>query len=77
MKSSKVLVIKELYFNLPEDFNGTVTDALELLLAYRKEKSKDIKRINENNLLNLLNDKDKKCYCSEGIYDFNKIINNI
>jgi len=38
MHSNKIFTIKELSFNLPDDFNGTVTDALELIVKYRKSK---------------------------------------
>lgn len=54
MKSSKVFYIQNLVFNLPEDFNGTFTDALEMIVDYRRQKETKAKRklysANDNNL---------------------------
>ena len=35
MKTNKLLSIKECYFNLPDNFNGTLGEALSLLAQYR------------------------------------------
>lgn len=37
MKSNKLLRIYECYFNLPNDFNGTLSDALMLMANRAKE----------------------------------------
>jgi hypothetical protein len=36
MKSNKIFYISNLVFNLPDDFQGTVTDALELVVQHRR-----------------------------------------
>ena len=36
MKSTKIFYVKNLVFNLPEDFNGNLTNALEEVVKYRK-----------------------------------------
>lgn len=40
MISNKLFVIKDSYFNLPDDFEGTCGEALMLLAKYRLEKEK-------------------------------------
>lgn len=40
MKSKNLFVIKECYFNLPDDFNGTCGNALMLLAMQRLEQEK-------------------------------------
>ena len=37
MVSNKLFYIKECWFNLPDDFNGTCGEALMLLAKYRLE----------------------------------------
>ena len=59
MKSNKILAIKNLVFNLPDDFNGNLTEALELYIEYRKTKVAKEKRT-------LDDDKVREC---ENIYD--------
>ena len=54
MKSNKLLSIQECHFNLPDDFNGTLGDAL-LLLAQHRLQSESDKKINYEN-------KDCDCY---------------
>lgn len=36
MKSNKIFYIKNLAFNLPDDFNGGLNEALEEIIKYRK-----------------------------------------
>ena len=38
MESNKLLVMKNVAFNLPDNFEGNLTDALELLVKYRRGK---------------------------------------
>ena len=65
----KVLCVKESYFRLPEDFNGTCGDALMLLALRRLEQEKEQNVVNRTNSVYDLNDfwnSDEKCiltYC--------------
>lgn len=65
----KVLYIKDCYFKLPEDFNGTCGNALMLLAIHRIEQEKQQTIANETNNENRVSDfwnSDKKCtmaYC--------------
>ncbi len=65
----KVLYIKDGYFKLPEDFNGTCGDALMLLALRRLEQEKKQNVINRTKSVYNLNDfwkSDEKCmltYC--------------
>lgn len=65
----KVLYVKDCYFRLPEDFNGTCGDALMLLALRRLEQEKENKITNKTNDTNSLGDfweSNEKCiiqYC--------------
>jgi len=37
MKSKKLMHIQDCFINLPDDFNGTLLDALKLLVQFREE----------------------------------------
>lgn len=76
MLSNKMLHINELYFNLPDDFNGTVGEAFKLLADYRL-KAEQENKINHvidseeyDNYTKLMTDETIKC--SFG-YDFLKL----
>ena len=56
MVGKKLLKIEECYFNLPNDFNGTLGEALTLLAKYRLEKEK------ENKVTDNANDDEFDCY---------------
>jgi hypothetical protein len=78
MISKKVLYIKELAFNLPDDFNGNIEDALEILIAERRA-STNIKKETTNEIINdseainwLWNHQDKKCRMSYCICEYNE-----
>lgn len=65
MKSNKLLSIQECHFNLPDDFNGTLGEAL-LLLAQHRLQSETNQKINLetedcNYYTRLINDDDIKC----------------
>lgn len=51
MVSSKLFYIKECWFNLPDDFNGTCGEALMLLAKYRLGQENKNKIGAENELL--------------------------
>ena len=60
----KVLHIKDCYFRLPEDFNGTCGDALMLLALRRLEQEKEQNVVNRTNSAYDLYDfwnSDEKC----------------
>ena len=65
----KVLHIKDCYFRLPEDFNGTCGNALMLLALRRLEQEKEQNVVNRTNSVYDLNDfwnSNEKCiltYC--------------
>ena len=81
MKSNKILYIKELCMNLPDDFEGNTLDALKLLVTYREEaewsKTVDITKKDkaQDNLTSLWTDNDKKCYMDRVFMEFNSEIN--
>lgn len=65
MKSNKLLSIQECYFNLPDDFNGTLGEALMLLAHYRLH-SESNNKINQEEIdfdcyTKLFNDNNIKC----------------
>lgn len=72
MFSKKIFRVKELIFNLPDDFNGTTGDALLLMSNNQLEAEKNRTNIkgvttneeckNHNTLDLLLKNKSKKCY---------------
>ena len=77
MLTNKMLAIEELYFNLPDDFDGNFEDALELLAKYRRnnKESQIINYKNKSPLEAILDTNFKlKCACKYGIniYDKNK-----
>lgn len=51
MVSNKLFYIKECWFNLPDDFNGTCGEALILLAKYRLEQENKNKIGSESELL--------------------------
>ena len=79
MLSSKLLYIKDCNFALPDDFEGSLGDALSLLAEYRlkKEKENKIKKRPFSSSLpttyeELQNDENAKCSISYGIYKISK-----
>lgn len=79
MKSEKVLYVKELYFNLPEDFEGTTADALQLATNYRKERelkgeigNSEEKFVGESNIDIFWNNEDIKCVMSSAMGKVNE-----
>ncbi len=65
MVSKKLLSIKECYFNLPDDFEGTLGDAL-MLLAKKRLESESKDKINKEDdsadcYAKLITDEDIKC----------------
>ena len=48
MKSNKILALKNVVFNLPDDFEGDLTDALELLVKYRRSDECLKRRMSDN-----------------------------
>lgn len=70
MVSNKLLIIKELYFNLPDDFVGDFSDALELLAKERRNRKTSIGHNKEENPLDWLwSTPDRKCYASYGMLE--------
>lgn len=66
----KILRIHELTFILPDDFDGTVENAMDLLLTYRKDHLKDARYSDPNNVMSTMellvtSDKDEKV-CGDG-----------
>ena len=53
MKSNKIFHISELAFNLPDDFDGGILDALKLLVEYIEKKEKE-------NSISIIKDRDRK-----------------
>ena len=54
-RPNKVLIIRDASFILPEDFNGTLHDALELFLQYEVSVNRnDDKKITQENMLTSL-----------------------
>lgn len=82
MKSDKVFWINAV-FNLPDDFEGTTTEALELLLKRRKSKESEGK-LNTNNaerhldskngelIDNLWEDQNSTCYMDSSICEYDR-----
>lgn len=48
----KILLIKDLTFILPDDFNGSLSDAFNEFIRYRKEYEKNAKLIQSDNQSN-------------------------
>lgn len=75
----KVLHIKDCYFKLPEDFNGTCGNALMLLALHRLEREEEQTISNETNNENRVNDfwnSEKQCimtYCIDTEEVFKKM----
>lgn len=44
MKSNKLLYVKNLVFNLPDDFDGNLSDAFQLLIDQRKTEESKLNR---------------------------------
>jgi len=77
MKSNKIFCIKELYLNLPDDFNGSTLDALKLLVKVREDAELNGSVTLSNQDLNIDNyellwqTEDKKCCISSALYKLN------
>lgn len=71
MLSNKLFVIKDSYFNLPDDFHGTCGEALMLLAQYRleQEEKNNINKENtvEDNYQYLLSNENIKCSIDYGL----------
>lgn len=48
MKSNKILVLQNCFFNLPDDFNGSWRDAVQLYAEYVKNDKDNIKVVKES-----------------------------
>jgi hypothetical protein len=84
MNSKKLFYIDSCWFNLPDDFNGTITDALELLLQYRKQsvlenkinvevnEEMDLNKRRTDNYNRLMTTDDIKCSMNVGMSQYNK-----
>lgn len=72
MKSNKLLSIHECHFNLPDNFNGTLGEALLLLAQHRLQSEKSQKVNLETRDCNcytkLINDNDIKCSIKYTLY---------
>lgn len=78
MKSKNFLVITDLFFNLPDNFNGTEEDAFQLLANYIKEqKNINIGKNDNNNLFDLIQDQSSKCYCNIKVFNKKEILEDI
>lgn len=79
MKSNKILRIGEGYFNLPDDFEGSLGDALMLLAEYTLEREATKNTIKETRdsvpdiFLRLWNDDSSKCSIG---FDMYKLLQN-
>ena len=66
MNTNKTLHIMECYFNLPDDFNGSLGDAL-MLMAHRAKEAELYNEINAHDeyifdrLKHLINNEKSKC----------------
>ena len=56
----KILVIKDCTFILPDDFEGSVDDAFDELLKYRRDNLKNGRYLDDNSLLHG-KDREKCC----------------
>jgi hypothetical protein len=80
MKSKKIMQIFECCLNLPDDFEGTLLDALKLLVQCREEaeNKNKINRYEKQNYENddgfslLWNNDDIKCLISYGFAELNE-----
>lgn len=76
MISNKLLEIKECYFNLPDNFKGSLGEALMLLAQYRLECEKNQKIKEENSDVdcynNLMKSNDKKCNMKYAMYQISE-----
>lgn len=66
MISNKLLQIKECYFNLPDDFNGSLGEALMLLAQYRlkceeNQKIKNMDKCDTDTYASLMTNNESKC----------------
>lgn len=74
MKSNKVLHVRNLYFNLPDDFDGTLCDAFTLITnrMIEAEAYKEIrKEVILDPLNHLLSSDKSKCVIEYGIIGLN------
>lgn len=77
----KFLHIRELTFILPDDFDGTLQDAMTLFLEYRSAHRKDAKFVDPNGLISPLqclltsNREDRVCG-DEAIYQLKEVDGN-
>jgi hypothetical protein len=74
MISKKILNIQECYFILPDDFKGTLGEALSLLAEYRlnAEKENQIHTSDIDCYEILTKNNDIKCSIKYGIYELSK-----
>lgn len=79
MISKKIFKIEDCAFNLPDNFNGTLGDALMLLAKYRleQEKMKNVNNIEMTDTMpncyeELIKKDDIKCSITYGIYELSK-----
>ena len=76
MINNKLLAIKECYFKLPDNFNGSLGDALMLLAQYRLqcEKNQKIKKqdLDVDCYINLMKSSDEKCSIKYDIYQLSE-----
>lgn len=77
MKSKKLLYIQELAFNLPDDFDGEIEEALELLIKTKRESknhevdTEDMKNTGDC-IKYLWENKDKKCCMYRCFCEYNQ-----
>lgn len=75
MKSKKIMQITDCYLNLPDNFEGSLLDALKLLVQYREEaesKHNVNKHSKKENGFDLLwNNDNVKCLISYGFAELN------
>ena len=76
MKSKKIMQITDCNLNLPDNFEGSLLDALKLLVQYREEaesKNNVNKHSEEENGFDLLwNNDNIKCLISYGFSELNE-----
>ena len=77
MISNKILSIQECHFNLPDNFKGSLGDALMLLAQYRLkcEENQKINIINDcitDTYVSLMTDNESKCSITYGIFQLSE-----
>ncbi len=68
MKSKKIMHIQDCFINLPDDFEGTLLDALKLLVKFREEAEikNNVNRHEDDNLTYLWTNENIKATMSYG-----------